>query len=157
MWTIVVNRPRFPWLPLALRRQGPQCTHRAPMLGEHFGWLGFVPDRNPVWATGGDCASGSMVWPCVSHPPLSSHQTEGCIMAIVLSHLDDASSPQSLTVTCLSDNYHQNQLSYPPGSKGLCAGDWQAFNFPSLAAVMPCYSFQCSVCVAIGSSFMMPC
>lgn len=78
-------------------------------------------------------------------------------MAIVLSHLDDASLPQSLTVTCLSDNYHQNQLSYPPGSKGLCAGDWQAFNFPSLTAVMLCYSFQSSVCVSICSSFMMPC
>lgn len=65
---------------------------------------GFVPLGDPVWAAGGDCASGSMVWPCVSHPPLSSHQTEGCIMAIILSHLDEASSPQSLTVTCLSDN-----------------------------------------------------
>lgn len=84
-----------------------------------------------MWAAGGDCASGSMAWPCGSHPPLSSHQTEGCIMAIVLSHLDDASSPQSLTVTCLSDNYHRNQLSHPPGSKGPCAGDWQAFNFAS--------------------------
>lgn len=45
---------------------------------------------------------------CVTSP-LSSHQTEGCIMAIVLSHLDEAPSPRSLTVTCLGDNYHQNQ------------------------------------------------
>lgn len=157
----MVNRPRFPWLPFGLWRQGPQCTHSVSMLDEHLAgsllFPGFVPDRNPVWATGSDCASGSMVWPCVSHPPLSSHQTEGCIMAIVLSHLDDASSPQSLTVTCLSDNYHQNQLSYPPGSKGLCAGDWQAFNFPSLTAVMLCYSFQYSVYVSVRSSFIMAC
>ena len=125
--------------------------------GQAFGRLGFVPDRNPVWATASDCASGRMVWPCVSHPPLSYHQTEGCIMAIVLSHLDDASSPPSLTVTCLSDNYHQNQLSYPPGSKGLCAGDWQAFHFPSLTAVTLFYSFQCSVYVSICSSFTMAC
>lgn len=68
-------------------------------------------------------------------------------MAIVLSHLDDASSPQSLTVTCLSDNYHQNQLSYPPGSKGPCAGDWQAANFASSTAVMLCHLFHCSVYV----------
>lgn len=105
------------------------------MLDKHLAgsvlFPGFVLRRDPVWAAGGDCASGSMVWPCGSHPPLSSYQTEGCIMAIVLSHLDDASSPQSLTVTCLGDNYHRNQLSYPPGSKGLCAGDWQAFNFAS--------------------------
>ena len=59
-------------------------------------------------------------------------------MAIVLSHLDDASSPQSLTVTRLGDNYHQNQPSSPPGSKGLRAEDWQAFNFPSPTAVMRC-------------------
>lgn len=31
---------------------------------------GFVPLGDPVWAAGGDCASGSMVWPCVPHPPL---------------------------------------------------------------------------------------
>lgn len=92
---------------------------------------GLVLRRDPVWAAGGDCASISMAWPCGSHPPLSSHQTEGRIMAIVLSHLDDASSPRSLTVTCLSDNYQRNQLSHPPGSKGPCAGDWQAFNFAS--------------------------
>lgn len=115
------------------------------MLDEHLAGLvlfpGFVPHRDPVWAAGGDCASGSMVWPCVSHPPLSSHQMEGCIMAIVLSHLDDASSPQSLTVTCLSDNYHQNQLSYPPGSKGLCAGDWQSFHvFFHCCQAAPCFS-----------------
>lgn len=71
-------------------------------------------------------------------------------MAIVLSHLDDASSPQSLTVTCLSDNYHQNQLSYPPGSKGLRAEDWQAFHFPSLTAVMRCLTFHWSVYVSIA-------
>lgn len=157
----MVNRPRFPWLPLGPRRWGPQCTQSMPMLDEHLAgsalFPGFVPHRDPVWAAGGDCASGSMVWPCVSHPPLSSHQTEGCIMAIVLSHLDDASSPRSLTVTCLSDNYHQNQPSYPPGSKGLCAGDWQAFNFPSPTAVMLCHLLQCSIYVSIFSSFFMAC
>lgn len=161
MWTIVVNRPRFPWLPCGLWRHGPQYTQGVSMLDEHLAdsWLfpGFFPHRDPVWAAGGDCALGSMVWPCVSHPPLSSHQTEGCIMAIVLSHLDDASSPLSLTVTCLSDNYHPNQLSYPPGSKGLCAGDWQAFNFPSLTAVMLCHLFHCSLYVSICSSFVMAC
>lgn len=52
-------------------------------------------------------------------------------------------SPQSLTVTCLGDNYHQNQLSYPPGSKGLWAGDWQAFNFASSTAVRLCHLFHC--------------
>lgn len=157
----MVNRPRFSWLPFGPQREGPRCTQSVPMLDEQLAgsvlFPGFVPHRNPVWAAGGDCASGSMVWPCVSHPPLSSHQTEGCIMAIVLSHLDDASSPWSLTVTCLSDNYHQNQLSYPPGSKGLCAGDWQAFNFPSFTAVMLCYLFHCSVYVSIFSSFIMAC
>lgn len=151
MWTIVVNCPRFPWLLFGPRRRGPQNTQGVSMLDKHLAgsslFPGFVPHRDPVWAAGGDCASGSMVWPCVSHPPLSSHQTEGCIMAIVLSHLDDASSPQSLTVTCLSDNYHQNQLSYPPGSKGPCAGDWQAANFASSTAVMLCHLFHCSVYV----------
>lgn len=138
MWTIMVP---FPWLPFGPRRQAPQDT-QSWILDEHLAgavlFPGFVPHRDPVWAAGGDCASCSMVWPCVSHPPMSSQQTEGCIMAIVLSHLDDASSPQSLTVTCHSDNYHQNQLSDPPGSKGPCAWDWQAFNSAfSLLSVIP--------------------
>lgn len=161
MWTIVVNRLRFPRLPFGPLRQGPQYTQGVSMLDEHLAgsvlFPGFVLHRDPVWAAGSDCASCSMVWPCVSHPPLSSHQTEGCIMAIVLSHLDDASSPQSLTVTCLSDNYHQNQLSYPPGSKGLCAGDWQAFNFASSTAVRLCHFFHCSDSVSLCTSFIIAC
>ena len=46
------------------------------ILNEHLAgsvlFPGSVPHRDPVWAAGGDCALGNMVWPCVSHPPLSS-------------------------------------------------------------------------------------
>lgn len=168
-WSKWVDRCGLPWwivgafpgCHLVLGDRAPNSPRVCSMLDKHLAgsvlFPGFVPHWDPVWAAGGDCASGSMVWPCVSHPPLSSHQTEGCIMAIVLSHLDDASSPQSLTVTCLSDNYHRNQLSYPPGSKGPCAGDWQAFNFasshcchavPFLSLLRLCFSllvFRCSM------------
>lgn len=42
------------------------------MLDEHLAGLLRFPEsvlhKDPVWAVGGDYASGSMVWPCVSHP-----------------------------------------------------------------------------------------
>lgn len=42
------------------------------MLDEHLAGLLLFPEsvlhKDPVWAVGGDYASGSMVWPCVSHP-----------------------------------------------------------------------------------------
>lgn len=75
-------------------------------------------------------------------PPLSFQQTGRLYHAIVLSHLDDASSPPNLTVTRLSDSCHQYQPSYPPGSKGLCTGDWQAFHFLSPAAVVRHHQFH---------------
>lgn len=42
------------------------------MLDEHLAGFLLFPEsvlhKDPVWAVGGDDASGSMVWPCVSHP-----------------------------------------------------------------------------------------
>lgn len=47
-----------------------------PALERSTGFQGLAPRRDPVWAAGGDCALGSMARPCVSHPLLSSQQTE---------------------------------------------------------------------------------
>lgn len=92
-----VSHPCFLCLPFSTLTQGPHYSHGVWMVDEHLvgsvQFPGLVLHKDPVWAAGSDCASCSMVLPCVSHPPLSSHQTEGCIMAIVLSHLDDASLP----------------------------------------------------------------
>lgn len=135
---IVVSRPCFPiW---SFEMEPAMCRVCVEHLAGSLLFPGFVPHRDPVWAAG-DCASGTCVWPCVSHPPLSFQQTGRLYHAIVLSHLDDAFSPQNLTVTRLSDSCHRNQPSYPPGSKGLCTGDWQAFHFLSPAAVVRYHQF----------------
>lgn len=96
--------------------------------------MGQSPQRDPAWATGDECASNSVAW-----LPL---QTDGCTTAIAPSHLDDASSPRRLTVTRRGASYHQNQLSHPPGSKGLHIADWQAFNFPLLIPLL-CFASLC--------------
>lgn len=69
-WSIV---HAFPGRHLVLGDEAPQCTQSMSMLDEQLAgsllFPEFVPHRNPVWAAGGNCASGSMVWPCVSHNP----------------------------------------------------------------------------------------
>lgn len=97
LWTFAANCLDFPCMSFGRLKQGLWYVQGYIDVGWAFGWLAAIPrvcppQRPCVGRRWWLCFRQHGVAMCVTSP-LSSQQTEGCLMAIVPSHLDDAALP----------------------------------------------------------------
>lgn len=159
MWSIVVSRPHFPWLPFGPRETGPTIHPGCVRC-----WTSIWPARcysqglSPTETLCGPlvvtvlqaawCGHVCHIPPCHTTRRRAASWLPSCHTWMMLLRLGVWQWLALVTITIrTSFLIHLVQK--------VCAGDWQAFNFASSTAVMLCHLFHCSVCGSVRSSFII--